>query len=240
MKRPSDSSTSTSKQTRIVYLSPTEHDLKLTIPQSLYSSLCEANGCDILVITSRGCVGFQRKTLGDLEVSLRDGRFALQLAQIRSSQLLRYRFVILELDRNRITTDGRHFTDSSLTPESLRTVAFKLFFNDTLLIESRNLSDTVDLINRSADYVERDGADHLLRPKPSTTAWGTRSNRDWGIHLLQSFPGIGPRTAGVIYDSYGLPLQWTVSEKDLTQLPGVGKVIAKRLIAALQPDVDHA
>lgn len=223
----------TSSPARTIYLSPTEHDLKSLIPDAIYSSVCEANGCDVITPTRHGLIGFQRKTLPDLESSLRDGRFALQLAQLRSSPALISRFVILELDRNRRTTDGRSFLDSSLTSQSLTTIGLKLFFNDTHLIECPDIQSTIALIGRVADYLESDGRDRLTRPKPSGNAWGTRSNRDWGIHVLQSFPGIGPRTAGLIYDAFGLPLTWSVTEKDLTSIPGVGKVIAKRLIAAL-------
>ena len=219
---------------RSIFLSPTEHDLKKVLPDAIYSSVCEANGCDIITPTSFGLAGFQRKTLVDLESSLRDGRFALQLAQIRSSTALSFRFLILELDRARTTTDGHRFLDSTLRPESLRTVALKLFLNDTLLIECASISETVAVIERTGSYIDTNGRDRLQRPKPSGNAWGTRSSRDWGIHILQSFPGIGPRTAGLIYDAFGIPFKWTVTEKDLTAIPGIGKVIARRLLDALK------
>ena len=223
-----------SKIARIIFLSPTEHDLQKVLPNAIYSPICEANGCDIIVPTTRGLAGFQRKTLADLESSLRDGRFAMQLAQQRSSAALAWRFLILELDRSRRTTDGRNFLDSALTTEHLATVGLKLFLNDSLLIESTSLEGTIDRIERTASYIESDGADRLSRPKPDSGPWGTRSNRDWGIHILQSFPGIGPRHAGLIYDQFGVPLQWTVAESDLTSIPGIGKVIAKRLLNALE------
>jgi predicted flap endonuclease-1-like 5' DNA nuclease len=37
----------------------------------------------------------------------------------------------------------------------------------------------------------------------------------------------------LIYDTYGVPFKWSITEKDLTSIPGIGKVIAKRLIASL-------
>jgi ERCC4-type nuclease len=222
---------------RTIYLSPTEHDLKRVLPNAIYSSVCEPNGCDILATTSLGFVGIQRKTLVDLEASLRDGRFSVQLAQIRSSSILCLRVVIIELDRTRTTTDGKGFVDSSLTVSALRSIGCKLFLNGTHMVESRNLQDTCNIIEGLADYVERDRADALVRPKPTGNAWGTRSNRDWGIHVLQSFPGIGPRHAGLIYDRYGVPLKWVVTETDLRSIPGIGKIIAKRLISSLtEPD----
>lgn len=218
---------------RIIFLSPTEHDLKKVLPDAIYSSSCEPNGCDIIIPSSRGLIGFQRKTLADLDSSLRDGRFAMQLAQIRSSSALSYRFLILELDRTRRTTDGSHFFESALSTVVVETIGLKLFLNDTYLVESTSIETTVATINRVVEYIESTGADRLNRPKPDSGPWGTRSNRDWGIHILQSFPGIGSTTAGLIYDMFGVPLQWTVTEKDLISIPGIGKVIAKRLLDAL-------
>ena len=225
---------SISPPARIIFLSPTEHDLKKVLPDAIYSTTCEPNGCDIIVATSRGLVGFQRKTLADLASSLNDGRFAMQLAQQRSSRALNFRFLILEYDRARTTSDGRHFLESSLSPQSVETIGLKLFLNGTFLIESTDLGRTVDIIERVASYVESDGHDRLNRPKPNAGPWGTRSNRDWGIHILQSFPGIGSTTAGLIYDRFGVPFKWSVDEKDLTSIPGIGKVIAKRLLDALK------
>jgi ERCC4-type nuclease len=218
---------------RTVFLSPTEHDLKRILPDAIYSSLCEANGCDILALTSRGFLGIQRKTLADLEQSFRDGRLSVQIAQLHASTILCTRLVVIELDRTRITTDGKGFIDSSLTVAGLRTLAFKLFLNDAHYIESSNIGDTCSIIEGFASYLERDRADLLIRPKPGGNAWGTRSNRDWGVHILQSFPGIGPRTAGLIYDTLGVPFKWTVTEKDLTAIPGIGRTTAQRLLSAL-------
>jgi ERCC4-type nuclease len=222
-----------SPNARTIYLSPTEHDLAKVLPDAINSPLCEANGCDIFTVTSRGLLGWQRKTVADLEASLRDGRFHYQLAQIRSSSILAYRFLILEIDRRRTTTDGRRLIDSSLTVDGIRTVAVKCFLNDTLLIESAHIGETVAILETVSRYVEVGGGDRLYRPKPGGNAWGTRSSRDWAIHLLQSFPGIGPTTAAAIYDGLGVPFHWSVTEKDLTSIPGVGKVTARRLIDAL-------
>ena len=223
----------TSSPARTIYLSPTEHDLQKVLPDATYSALCEANGCDIFTVTSVGLLGFQRKTVADLESSLRDGRFHYQLAQIRSSSILAERFLILEIDRTRTTTDRQHLIDSTLTTDGLRTVALKCFLNDTLLIESADIGETVTLLEKVSRYIEHGGGDRLIRPKPSGNAWGTRSNRDWGIHVLQSFSGIGPRTAGAIYDAYGIPLHWTVTREQLLAIDGVGKVTADRLLSSL-------
>lgn len=71
-----------------------------------------------------------------------------------------------------------------------------------------------------------------VRPKPAT-AWGQRQDRDWGIHVLQSFDGIGPGVAGAIFDKWGIPLVWTVGKSDLESVDGVGKKRAEKLWGAL-------
>jgi hypothetical protein len=73
------------------------------------------------------------------------------------------------------------------------------------------------------------------RPK-GRDEWGKRieAGRDFAIFLLQSFPGIGAGVAGNIYDHFGyLPMTWRVTEKELAEVPGVGKGRAKTLWGAL-------
>ena len=68
----------------------------------------------------------------------------------------------------------------------------------------------------------------MTRPKP-TTLWGTRNDRDFGIHVIQSFDGIGPGVAGAIFDRFGVPLRWTVTKEELETVPGVGKKRAGKM-----------
>ena len=72
----------------------------------------------------------------------------------------------------------------------------------------------------------------MTRPKPSTL-WGSRTDRDWGIHVIQSFDGIGPGVAGAIFDRFGLPIKWTVTKEELESVPGVGKKRAMKMWATL-------
>ena len=68
----------------------------------------------------------------------------------------------------------------------------------------------------------------MTRPKPQTV-WGNRNDRDFGIHLIQSFDGIGPGVAGAIFDKFGVPLKWTINLDDLESVPGVGKKRAAKM-----------
>ena len=66
------------------------------------------------------------------------------------------------------------------------------------------------------------------RPKP-TTLWGSRNDRDYAIHFIQSFDGIGPEVAGRIFDKFGLPLTWNITKEDLMSVPGVGPKRAAKM-----------
>ncbi|GAJ12504.1 unnamed protein product [marine sediment metagenome] len=53
-------------------------------------------------------------------------------------------------------------------------------------------------------------------------------------YILSGFPGIGPERARAIIECFGiLPLRWTVDEKQLSRVEGIGKVTARKLISAL-------
>lgn len=220
----------------MIYLSPTEHDLRtLLAPHSpITSSLCESNGVDIIITTPRGLVGYQRKTLSDLFASLGDGRFALELGQITSSAILAYTFLILEHDSNRVTTDGQSYLDAPFTVRQLRNLVTKCILNNVPVLTSANLADTVDVLLTSSNYIASDRETLFIRPKPATDSWGRRGNREWGIHILQSFPGIGPKTAATIYDTYQIPLDWTITIDELRAIPGIGAKRAAVLMKALE------
>ena len=220
----------------MIYLSPTEHDLRtLLAPHSpTTSSLCESNGVDVIITTNRGLVGYQRKTLSDLFASLGDGRLALELGQITTSSILAYAYIILEHDPSRVTTDGQSYLDAPFTVTQLRNLTLKCILNSVPVLSSLNLADTCDVLLSSSGYIASDRAALFSRPKPSTDTWGRRGNREWGIHILQSFPGIGPKTAAAIYDTYGIPIDWTITQEELRAIPGIGAKRAGVLMKALE------
>jgi ERCC4-type nuclease len=197
------------------------------------SYLCEANGVDLIVTTSVGLIGFQRKTGPDLAASLRDGRLARELGQIRSSGILRHSCLVFESDPARTTNDG-YYLDSGLSTDQVRNLGTKCQLRGIIFLQSKGLADTISTIKATATYIAAQKADDLYRPKPLTDTWGRRSSRDWALHVLQSFPAIGPRTAAAIYDALGLPLSWTCTRAQLLEVPGVGPKTADTLLEALR------
>ena len=226
----------------MIYLSPTETQLRSTLTQldiaHANSYLCELNGVDILVTSPLGFIGYQRKTLPDLFASLNDGRLAREIAQIRGSRLLYRGCLIVEYDPRRVTTDGTNFLDAPFSKVQLRHLVLKCQLNGILVFETSNTRDTAASLLPTTRYLASDKPANLTRPKPATDTWGRRGSRDWGIHVLQSFSNIGPKTAALIYDHFKLPLRWTITLTDLTSIPGIGKVTAERLLEALSSTDD--
>jgi ERCC4-type nuclease len=60
-------------------------------------------------------------------------------------------------------------------------------------------------------------------------------------YLLQSLPGIGPRSADAILQRLDdLPFGWRVTKEELATVPGFGKLRAERLFEALPGAADEA
>lgn len=196
------------------------------------SSLTEELGADILFHSKAGWVGIQRKEIKDLIASCHDGRLAKEVAQLQD---LPIRYLIIE-GRPQWTLDGQLLSSyGKWTKKSMSGVRISLQVAGVHLLQTDSIQDTIAEISHLHEWWNKDSHGGLfVRPKPQAT-WGELSNRDYGIHLLQSFPSIGPRTAGNIYDYFEgrLPLKWEVSEAELAKIPGVGKVRAQGMIRVL-------
>jgi ERCC4-type nuclease len=100
-------------------------------------------------------------------------------------------------------------------------------------LTSERSSETLSILEYLPKYYSKDHRTLSVRPKPSSS-WGTPNTKLTQSHLLQSFSGIGPKTAEAIIDKFGgVPLTWTVSSKELSEVPGIGKLTAKKLMSAL-------
>ena len=101
-------------------LAPTEHKLHehftSTTDRWQVSSLPERHGCDIVSLTGRGMVGYQRKTLSDLQASLLDGRLVS-----RTCLSYRRRHPSPTHSSSSSPSYDEPSTEPSLTPPSLST-----------------------------------------------------------------------------------------------------------------------
>ncbi len=211
-------------------ISPTEPDAFHQLGK--VSSLSEKYGCDFLMLAKTVRIGVQRKQFpNDLIASLGDGRL---YDQIRKMTELTHAILILE-GYGQWTADGQLVSPHvSFTRDQLQGLMMSLSFEfDIQVFQVRNIDETIRLLTNLEKWVHKPEHLSLLRrPGPSKDSWNQKSERMNGVHLLQSFPGVGPTIAGRIYDFYGkVPMSW--DEVDLTDVPGVGKERASQMKEAL-------
>lgn len=199
-----------------------------------YSPLPEQFGADFLIPCSLGMVGVQRKEIHDLIASRGDGRLARELAQMKQLDIA----ILLVEGRLKWTSDGQ--LSSSLTKWTRAEhhgMLFSIQSTGTWVNSSADLGDSREYLGLLERWLMKEKHKGInTRPKP-TTLWGSRNDRDWGIHVIQSFDGIGPGVAGNLFDMYGLPIKWTVSREDLEKVPGVGKKRATKMWETLNGEI---
>lgn len=211
-------------------VSPTERAPFSHLGES--SSLPERHGVDFFWVAQGITWGIQRKRFPeDFLSSLSDGRLAKELAQM---QTLDRPMILLE-GLGTWTNDG-YLLDQKFHASQLYGWMLSCFFERQVpVFQVRTERDAIFFIDRVEAWSLRKSHHSLSRrPKPKGNMWGTKENRDWGIHLLQSFDGIGPTTAEAIYVHFaGIPLAWTTTVSELTQIPGIGKPTAEKLLGSL-------
>ena len=196
----------------------------------------EEYGADFLTAAPTGLIAIQRKTFHDLLNSLYDGRLQVELGLLGHPEVA-HPFLLVE-GRPIFTADGfllsdqRRFTKSQWTGLVLSSI-----------VESRvpvlitdDLQDTAATLLQSEKWFAKP-AHRSLRNRPKQTDdWGDYTHRQFCLQLLQSFHGVGVDRAEALYQHFEgkLPLQWTVTESELRQIPGVGQVTAKTLIESLR------
>lgn len=192
----------------------------------------EEYGCDFLLTSPVwGLVGVQRKEVKDLIASVKDGRLAKELGQM---QRLRTRLLIVE-GQTRWTNDGVLLSQyGTWTQAQHHGTLWSVQLHGCWTSSTNSVSETSKLLSLFQGWTRKDRHSSLTtRPKTLVRdEWGGAGNREWGIHFWQSFRGIGPETAASLYDSVGVPIEWTIGLEDLLQVKGVGKVRAKELLRA--------
>ena len=201
------------------------------------SSVPESYGVDVLWGGVDGLCGLQRKEIGDLVASMQDGRLGKEVVQMLDGDLSVK--VLLVEGRGKWSEDGAML--KGYGPEvkrgQVRAFLYSIRSKGVWVEVSDDLNDTADVVAGLVRWSRK--AEHkalLGRPGPSgDAAWGKVGRREWAVHLLSGFEGIGAGVAESIIDHFGeVPLQWRVTEKELQEVPGIGKVRAKKLVQALE------
>lgn len=213
-------------------VSPAEHNMLRGLGRT--SPTPEKYGADFL-ITSKdlGIVGVQRKEINDLVASVRDGRIQREVAMMKALGL----GVFVIEGRIAWTTDGKLLSKSSdWTIQQHYGVLWSLQLEGYWIHSTSDMVGTYQWLTTFAHWLTIPSSKHRsVKTRPGPVApWGKAANRDWGIHLLQSFDGIGYELAGRIWDRFGgLPLRWEVDAAGLAEVAGIGKVRAEKMIGAL-------
>ena len=220
----------------MILVAPTERGRHVTVLERecrvVRSMLPERKGCDFLWTVNDQFLGVQRKAIPDLFASMDDGRLAKEAAQAKQLGQAPWLIVEGKLDTagDEVVIGRRHVTLSVFHQilASCEHHGFKVVRTSGGLETGHAIAGLVKHSKKA-----RHGT-ATSRPK-AAGVWGQATSKEWAGHLLQGFDGIGPEVAAAIVDTFdGPPLQWTVTEKELMTVPGVGKLRAKRLVDALK------
>lgn len=197
----------------------------------------ERHGVDMLWRARDTWWGVQRKAVNDFVASLRDGRIAREVSQMRHSVSMpcliiegRVNFTVGD-EPKLILTHGME-----ITHRQWQGMMWTLASQGITVHRTAVIADTSLYIKRMMDWSSK--AHHTsvtARPKLVESAWGKPNNRDWAVHVLQGFDGVGPEVAGNIFDHFGrLPLRWDVDDGDeLLDVKGLGPGRVKKMLEAL-------
>jgi len=172
---------------------------------------------------------FERKTLTDLAISVKDGRIFKQ--GCRLAQTSRRGIIILEGTSSDLASSG-------MRREALQGALISLtVFLGIPLLRSLNLQETARLMvytaRQSRSVVGGAVHRHGIRPR------GKLKTR---LHILQGLPGVGPERARTLLDAFGsIEAVLTASAEDLAMLKGIGAHTADAIHWAVhEPDAGYA
>lgn len=220
-------------------------------------ALPEKYGSDFMWAAQGGMWGIQRKEFPNdflasrshMEKHTREGpdgnkivtnqpedRLARELQQM---QALQERILLLEgfghwLPNGFLSSDFRQYHIAQLT-EFLLSIQVRREFDVTWLWVPgpEHTQATIEYLVRWS--LNRDPQSSLIRRvKPR---WGTRDSRDYKRHILMGVEGLGPTLADAILDHLDgqLPFRLTPGLQ-LTQIPGIGPGMAKRILELFPED----
>jgi ERCC4-type nuclease len=226
---------------RTVLQSPTERGEHVAVLRraihTIVSPIPERKGCDFLWVAHGAWCGVQRKRIDDLYASVVDGRLTKELAQIRQGV---DRCVFVIEGRTPTTLDGMISTGRDSRSYVSHVGVLLTLAEVGVVLQTDTAAQTGHAIAGVHRWTLADGhSTGRARPK-AAGRWGKASSREWAMHFLQGMEGVGPEIAANLFDAHGLPMRWTIGLEDLLQVPGLGKVKARRLWEALGGDAGDA
>lgn len=197
------------------------------------STFPETYGADILVADHTGnYAGVQRKEVRDLFASIDDGRLAEQCAKLRQ---LPSALLIIEGELH-FGNDGHMVTRwGRMSRDRFDGLMWHVQADGVWLTFTADLAETVRVLQHYERWRGRPARALNTRGQVAA-AWGTPDSRDYKIHLLCGFPGIGPEMAARIVDTVGLPWRSSVSREHLLAIDGLGPKRVDAMLALLKED----
>lgn len=200
----------------------------------VYSSVVETYGVDFLFYLPDGRMGgAQRKECSDLLASFRgdSDRLARELHQMKE---LHKAAVIIEgsWKWSHSGESGRRGCEGFLRSQ-FDGICMSLQMNDIMVLHSPSIAGTISLLPRVETFLAKASHDSLFRRPKGRGLWGTWRDKDWSAHVLQAWPGMSTVRAGALWDAHGLPLRWTITQKEMEAVPGIGRGTADKLWRSL-------
>jgi DNA excision repair protein ERCC-4 len=162
---------------------------------------------------------FERKTLRDFAVSLKDGRLFEQGVRLAASPL--QKAIILE-------GRARDLAGSCMQREALQGALINLtLFLGIPLLRSADAGESARLMLYAARQF-----DHIARQMPPRLLKGKRpkGKHKTQLRILQSLPGIGPGAAHNLLDQFGsVEAVFAADEQALLDVAGIGVGRAKSI-----------
>lgn len=218
----------------MILVSPAEPPVLKAIGTS--SPIPERFGADFFWQTAEGqSVGVQRKEVKDLVNSLHNGLLGKEIAKMNALDL---RILLIE-GNFRWNVNGTSSAVNGWSKVQLRGLSYSMQSQGFWVLYTESREETIECVSQLQKYLDK--ANHsLIRNRPkATSSWGKATNRDWAVHLLQSFDGVAHTTAESIYDHFeGVPLVWTVTKEEMMQVKGVGAKRAETLMEAIPSITD--
>lgn len=192
----------------------------------------ETFGCDVIMSSSAGWIGVQRKEVADLVASIYDNRLGEQVAKMQG---LAEKVLLIEGTLN-WSTEGVLLGDrwTKLERSTLRKILWGLRKRGVWVDWSDDVADTARYLTELESWVRKKGHKGLGMRGAARSVWGRADNRDWQIFLLQGLPGVGPEMAERILDQIGMPIGLVPdAAARLTEVKGVGPRTVERIMEAL-------
>ena len=188
----------------------------------LFSPLCDQLGADFIILGVNGITAIQRKEVNDLVASLHDHRMFDFLTK-RTEQVAHSVLIIegdWDWDRTGTSRRCRGFTEAQY-----RGLKWSMQFQHNVIVEeTRDLEHTASLLPRLELWLQtHDAKKSSLLSVQKQPSWGDKKKAT-ALRVLQCVPGVSLGMASRLYDALGLPVALTCTDKELSAVPGFGKV----------------